>query len=631
MCAKTGLRNFVLVIRHVKMENAQEYCSQLHQLKAAIDEKRLELSNRYGSSSIKTTLDRTSSDNEEDNSIDETQDTAECLVPCTKRRRRSTVCGSARVSSTPTRQRICSADRAKLIDKALTKMIALTLLPISTVSNPGFIQFMNVIEPTYKVPSAPTMTVRINMAFEEIKKAVLSKLAKVDHVALSTDCWTSRAQHSYITVSVYFIDETWTPQNYVLETQEMEECHTAQHLSSKLQFIIREWNLIGKVTAIVTDNASNILAALRLMNNIIEETEDVTCSAHSLQLSIYKGLQIDDINCIINKASKIVAHFKHSTVATNALQRAQEQIQSEKKKLIQSCRTRWNSTYFMLERLIQNRIPVETVLSNRTVTSSAVAQKLEVSEYDWILMENLIKVLKLLQMAITFLCSDTMSPTSITRPIIRTVLDNHIQINEDDDNIIHQLKETVVSDLTDRFRLNWDESESPNITINQLASFLYPRSKDLLAEPVAVRSKIRSIIAEKIHHEETQHEEAENTQINCLDFLFQTNSNVNNPQTQLSHYLAEPQISHNMDPYEWWKNHEKRYPSIAKLAKTYLAIPASSAGSERVFSTAGNIVTAKRSSSDPDLFADSDRFEYSETKIQIWIRIIRIIQGFELQ
>ncbi|RLU18219.1 hypothetical protein DMN91_008575, partial [Ooceraea biroi] len=35
-------------------------------------------------------------------------------------------------------------------------------------------------------------------------------------------------------------------------------------------------------------------------------------------------------------------------------------------------------------------------------------------------------------------------------------------------------------------------------------------------------------------------------------------------------------------------------------------------------------------SSDPDLFADSDRFEYSETKIRIWIRIIRIIQGFKL-
>ncbi|EFN84807.1 Zinc finger BED domain-containing protein 1, partial [Harpegnathos saltator] len=48
------------------------------------------------------------------------------------------------------------------------------------------------------------------------------------------------------------------------------------------------------------------------------------------------------------------------------------------------------------------------------------------------------------------------------------------------------------------------------------------------------------------------------------------------------------------DPLKWWKAHENLYPTIAALAKIYLAIPASSASSERVFSTAGNIVTAKR-------------------------------------
>lgn len=130
------------------------------------------------------------------------------------------------------------------------------------------------------------------------------------------------------------------------------------------------------------------------MSDIVEETGGLTCGAYSLQLSIYKGLQIYDNDNIICKPSKIVAHFRHSNVATNALEKAQEQAQYEKKKLIQNCRTHWNSTYFMLERQVENRISVETVLSNRTVTSIAIAQKLEVSEYEWILMENLIKVLK---------------------------------------------------------------------------------------------------------------------------------------------------------------------------------------------------------------------------------------------
>ena len=36
------------------------------------------------------------------------------------------------------------------------------------------------------------------------------------------------------------------------------------------------------------------------------------------------------------------------------------------------------------------------------------------------------------------------------------------------------------------------------------------------------------------------------------------------------------------------------YPILARLAKKYLSIPASSAASERVFLAAGNVVTKKR-------------------------------------
>ena len=49
----------------------------------------------------------------------------------------------------------------------------------------------------------------------------------------------------------------------------------------------------------------------------------------------------------------------------------------------------------------------------------------------------------------------------------------------------------------------------------------------------------------------------------------------------------------------WWKQHEGVLPLLASLAKRILAIPASSSKSERVFSTGGNIVTAKRNRLSP--------------------------------
>lgn len=46
-------------------------------------------------------------------------------------------------------------------------------------------------------------------------------------------------------------------------------------------------------------------------------------------------------------------------------------------------------------------------------------------------------------------------------------------------------------------------------------------------------------------------------------------------------------------PLEWWKQHQEEFPLLASFARRFLAIPASSASSERVFSHM-NIVVDKR-------------------------------------
>lgn len=48
------------------------------------------------------------------------------------------------------------------------------------------------------------------------------------------------------------------------------------------------------------------------------------------------------------------------------------------------------------------------------------------------------------------------------------------------------------------------------------------------------------------------------------------------------------------NPLQWWKG-QSDLPLLSSLAKKYLCIPATSVASERVFSTAGDVVSVQRS------------------------------------
>ncbi|WAR05473.1 hypothetical protein MAR_020842 [Mya arenaria] len=56
----------------------------------------------------------------------------------------------------------------------------------------------------------------------------------------------------------------------------------------------------------------------------------------------------------------------------------------------------------------------------------------------------------------------------------------------------------------------------------------------------------------------------------------------------------------------WWRSHENDYPNLSRLAKHTLHIPATSVASERVFSVAGDVVTATRSRLAPDMVDSSN-------------------------
>ena len=84
-----------------------------------------------------------------------------------------------------------------------------------------------------------------------------------------------------------------------------------------------------------------------------------------------------------------------------------------------------------------------------------------------------------------------------------------------------------------------------------------------------------------------------------LGDLTQKNCEVKSDiETEIAMYLTH--IVTDPDPLIWWRNNAPKFPELSKLARKYLAIPATEVSSERAFSTAGNIITKKRAALDPD-------------------------------
>ena len=61
---------------------------------------------------------------------------------------------------------------------------------------------------------------------------------------------------------------------------------------------------------------------------------------------------------------------------------------------------------------------------------------------------------------------------------------------------------------------------------------------------------------------------------------------IDSDDEQQSPFRAEATARRLQDTLEWWGENEKRYPNLSPLARKYLAIPATSAPSERAFSAA---------------------------------------------
>jgi hypothetical protein len=63
---------------------------------------------------------------------------------------------------------------------------------------------------------------------------------------------------------------------------------------------------------------------------------------------------------------------------------------------------------------------------------------------------------------------------------------------------------------------------------------------------------------------------------------------------EIESYKDQESIPLANNPLHWWRDHQYKYLVLSSYARELLCIPATSVPSERVFSTAGDIVSSQR-------------------------------------
>jgi hypothetical protein len=84
------------------------------------------------------------------------------------------------------------------------------------------------------------------------------------------------------------------------------------------------------------------------------------------------------------------------------------------------------------------------------------------------------------------------------------------------------------------------------------------------------------------------------------DILDNSSPSKSSVQTEFEDFTEQKNVPRETDVLLWWKMHASEFPVLAILARQYLAIPASSAASERLFSRLKLVATTARQNMSPE-------------------------------
>ncbi|XP_069085811.1 zinc finger BED domain-containing protein 4 [Pleurodeles waltl] len=492
---------------------------------------------------------------------------------------------------------------AKKITSLVAEMIALDLQPYSFVNNVGFNRLLEYLQPQYSLPSPSYFSrTAIPDMYENVKEIIVSHLKEAESgvIHFTAGIWMSNQTREYLTLTAHWVtfQSSFRPQcedyhcSALLHVSQIDCDYNGVSIQKQLEYLWETWitsfGLQNGIT--VTDNHS--------IGKTLNECEhsSVHCFGHTVNIIVSEAVKSQRmVQNLLSIARKICERVHRSVKAKEKLEDLQKEYGLPQHPLIQDVPSKWNTSFNMLERLIEQKRAIDEL-------SIECSFRELISCDQWEVMQSVCHALKPFEAACREM-SMHMATLSQVIPMIH-ILNRKIEMLFEEtmgiDTMLKSLKEAIVCRLSSTLH-------DPRYIF---ATLLDPRYKtSLFAEEEAEQYK-QDLIRELEILSSTSDEPFCNSLSSKKTFDDQDSiwslmdsmkkskeikEKAKLPEEIVVAYLGEEVLEHNCDPLAYWNLKKLCWPVLSKLAVRFLGCPPSIIPSERLFNTSNENISVSQS------------------------------------
>ena len=299
---------------------------------------------------------------------------------------------------------------------ALLRFLVANKIPPNVLSHPSTLEFFQLMDYRFSVPNRVTFTTSLLPGL--VARVVADLREKLSHsraLSITLDMWTCH-RHSFLVVTGHFISQVCVLDSACLGLLHFPESHTAGHIRERFDAILRQvlpneadW---GKISAITTDTAANVKKMA-----MDSPWTWVPCMNHILNLTVHDAIDEVVFAQVIQRARDLCSSFRNTQSLCAALEARQRYVNSPIRTLLLDVRTRWNSLYLMIERLLAEKQNIRMALTevNQEVRN--------LSEDDWKILDELQLLLRPFYDCTNFFSSEQHPSLSVVSPLLKVLLD----------------------------------------------------------------------------------------------------------------------------------------------------------------------------------------------------------------